>query len=123
MWYGSCRFHVVMVAWGLRIRVLPAGREGVLRLLRGLLEPARVRSGCLACHAYQDVEDPDAMSLVQEWADAADLERYLRSEDRRTLVAVLELAAERPQVWLDTIATREGLDRLAALMGSTVEPP
>jgi len=112
-----------MVAWGLRIRVLPAGREGVLRLLRGLLEPARVRSGCLACHAYQDVEDPDAMSLVQEWADAADLERYLRSEDRRTLVAVLELAAERPQVWLDTIATREGLDRLAALMGSTVEPP
>jgi len=105
--------HTVMIAWGLRVHVLPARRAEVQRMLRGLLEPTRVRSGCLACHVYQDIEEPDVLSLVQEWASSDDLERYLGSEDRRTLVAVMELATQRPEVWFDTIDMREGLERLA----------
>jgi hypothetical protein len=58
-------------------------------------------------------------ALVQEWASAADLERYLRSEDRRKLVAVLELASRPPEIWVDTIVMREGLEPLAMLMGSS----
>ena len=34
---------------------------------------------------------------------------------RRTLVAVLKLTAQRPEIWFDTIATREGLERLTAV--------
>lgn len=110
--------HTVMIAWGLRVHVLPAQRAEVQRILRGLLEPTRVRSGCLACHVYQDIEEPDVLSLVQEWASSDDLERYLRSEDRRRLVAVLELATQPPEVWFDTIDMREGLERLGRVFTS-----
>ena len=111
-----------MIAWGFRVHIIPAKRDEVLHILRGLLEPTRVRSGCLACHVYQDIEDPNVLSLVQEWATSDDLERGLRSEDCRKLVAVLELATERPEIWFDTIATREGLERLAKAMGTFVNP-
>jgi quinol monooxygenase YgiN len=110
-----------MIAWGLRMQTAPGRRAEVQRILRGLLEPTRVRAGCLACHVYEDVEDPDVLALVQEWAGADDLERYLRSEDRRKLVAVMELASRRPEIWVDTIVTREGLERLATLMGSAAK--
>ena len=110
-----------MIAWGLRLQTAPGRRDEVQRILRGLLEPTRVRGGCLACHVYQDAEDPDVLALVQEWAGADDLERYLRSEDRRKLVAVMELASRRPEIWVDTIVMREGLERLATLMGSNVK--
>ena len=107
-----------MIAWGLRIRTAPDKRDEVHRILRRLLEPTRVRGGCLACHIYQDVQEPEVLALVQEWATTDDLERYLRSEDRRNLVAVMELASQRPEIWVDTIVSREGLERLATLMGS-----
>lgn len=110
-----------MIAWGLRIRTAPDKREEVHRILRRLLEPTRVRGGCLGCHVYQDVEEPDVLALVQEWATTDELERYLRSEDRQNLVAVMELASRRPEIWVDTIVTREGLERLATLMGSVAK--
>jgi quinol monooxygenase YgiN len=119
--YGSCQLLVAMIAWGLRMQTAPGKRAEVQRILRGLLEPTRVRAGCLACHVYEDAEDPDVLALVQEWASADDLERYLRSEDRRKLVAVMELASRRPEIWVDTIVMREGLERLATLMGSNAK--
>ncbi len=73
-----------------------------------------MRGGCLACRAYQDIEEPEVLTLIQEWASSDDLERYLRSEDFRKLVTVMELASERPEIWFDTIETREGLERLSA---------
>jgi quinol monooxygenase YgiN len=109
---------VAVITWGIRIHIPAAKGYEVQRVLRGLLEPTRVWGGCLACHLYQDVEDPDVFALVQEWTTADDLERYLRSDDRRRLVAVLEMASRRPDIWVDTIVNREGLERLATLMGS-----
>jgi hypothetical protein len=44
--------------------------------------------------------------------------RYLRSEDDPRLLAVIESAVQQPEIWLDAIATREGLERLAAVRGT-----
>lgn len=106
-----------MITWSLRINVPVSKRDEVQRILRSLPGPARVRGGCLACRIYQDIEDPGALALVQEWASWDDLERYLRSEDYPKLVAVMELAVQQPEIWFDTIETREGLERLAAAQG------
>jgi quinol monooxygenase YgiN len=104
-----------MIAWGLRMHVPPAKRDDIDRILRSLLGPARVRAGCLACRVYQDIEDPEVLALIQEWASPDDLECYLRSEDHPRLLALIESAAQHPEIWFDTIATREGLERLAAV--------
>ncbi len=110
-----------MIAWGLRIHVSPGKRDEVHRIFRSLLEPTRVRGGCLACRAYQDTEEPEVLALIQEWASSDHLERYLRSEDFRKLVAVMELASERPEIWFDTIERREGFERLSAGLSTAAE--
>lgn len=92
-----------------------AKRNEIDRILRSLLGPARVRGGCLGCHGYQDIEDPEVLALIQEWASPDDLERYLRSDDYPRLLALLESATQRPEIWFDTITTREGLERLAVV--------
>jgi len=112
-----------MITWGVRVRIPPAKRDEVRSIFRGLLEPTRVLGGCLSCRVYQDVEDPNALVLMQEWVSSEDLQRYLRSEDRRALIGVMELATEPPDVWFDTIESREGLDRLAQLMGCDAGRP
>jgi hypothetical protein len=33
----------------------------------------------------------------------------------------MELASRRPEIWVDTIVMREGLERLATLMGSNAK--
>lgn len=104
-----------MIAWGLRIHVPPAKRDEIDRILRSLLGPVRVRGGCLACHVYQDIEEPKVLALIQEWASPDDLERYLRSEDYPRLLALIESAAQRPEIWFDTVTSREGLERLAVV--------
>jgi len=111
-----------MIAWGLRIRVASGKRDEVQRIFRSLLEPARVRGGCLDCRAYQDIEEPEVLALIQEWASSDDLDRYMRTEDFRRLVAVMELARKQPEIWFDTIETREGLERLSAGLGTAAEP-
>ena len=111
-----------MIAWGVRMRVSPGKRSEVQRIFRSLLEPARVRGGCLAFRAYQDIEVPEVLALIQEWASSDDLDRYMRTEDFRRLVAVMELASEQPEIWFDTIETREGLERLVAGLGTAAEP-
>ncbi|MGH7335605.1 MAG: putative quinol monooxygenase, partial [Candidatus Rokuibacteriota bacterium] len=109
-----------VITWGLRVRVASSKRDEVERILRGLTGPARVRGGCLTCRIYRDIEDPGALALIQEWASWDPLERYLRSEDYPKLLAVIESAAQQPEIWFDTIATREGLERLAATRGASV---
>ena len=116
------RLRPVMIAWGLRIHVPSGKRDEVLRILRSLPEPARVRKGCLTCRIYQDIVDPEVLALVQEWASSDDLERYLRSEDPRKFLALMDLATQRPEVWLDTVVIREGFDRLAAVLELAVKP-
>jgi len=107
-----------MIAWGLRIHVLPAKRGEIDQILRSLLGPARVRGGCLACRIYQDIEEPEVLALIQEWASPDDLERYLRSDDYPRLLALMESASQLPEIWFDTIAAREGLEHLAAVRRS-----
>ncbi len=55
------------------------------------------------------------LALIQEWATPDDLERYLRSEDYPRLLALLESSTQRPEIWFDTITTRDGLERLAVV--------
>ena len=110
-----------MIRSGLRIHVAPGKRHEALRIIRSLLEPTRVQGGCLACRAYQDIEDPGVLALVQEWSNSDDLDRYLQSEDSRKYLALMELASQQPEIWFDTVVIRQGLERLAAALGGAVD--
>lgn len=103
-----------MVTATLRVVVPASKRREVLRALRSLRGPTEARAGCSGYHVYQDDGDENALTLMQEWATQLALDRYIRSDLYRTVLAVIETASEPPDVRFDTVARRAGMEIIAS---------
>ncbi len=88
----------------------PTKRKEVVHAIRPLLDPTRVLSGCLRINFYQSVENPNLLTLVQEWQSQADLDYHLCSYEFKTLLAVAEVSSKRPEIKFLTIKRTEGLE-------------
>jgi quinol monooxygenase YgiN len=106
-----------MVISTLRILTALKSRAEVIRTLAAQLGPIRVQPGCLRCDLYRDVEDPGAITLVEEWESQAELDLRLRSEEYRAVLAAIELAQEQPVIHFDTVIRRGGLEIVASARG------
>ena len=106
-----------MVVSTLRIVTTPQSRAEVVRTLTAQLGSTRVQPGCLQCDLYQDVEDPEVITLVEQWESQADLTLRLRSGDYRAVLAAIELAREQPEIHFDTVTRRGGLEVVASARG------
>ena len=84
----------------LRILTAPQNRAAVVRTLTAQLGSTRVQPGCRTCGLYQDVENPEAITLVEEWETQGGLSRRLRSEEYRAVLAAIELSQEQPEILL-----------------------
>ena len=98
----------------LRILTAPQARAGIVRTLAAQLGSTRVQPGCRRCDLYQDVENPGAITLVEEWESQGELSLRLRSEDYRAVLAAIELSRERPEIHFDTVIRRGGLEVIVA---------
>jgi len=63
---------------------------------------------------YRDDADENALLLTQEWATQAALDRYIRSDLYRTVLAVIEMAHEPPDMRFDTVSRRAGIEIVEA---------
>jgi len=90
--------------------VLPQRRSDLLEAMRGMLEPARVERGCLSYRLYEDVEDRNALVLVEEWKTQKDLESHIRTDNQRQLLALMDLLSEQPQFRFNTVSHTAGLE-------------
>ena len=99
---------MTMVISTLRILTAPRSRAEVVRTLAAQLGPTRVQWGCRKCDLYQDVEHPEAITLVEEWESQSVLDPHLRSEDYRAVLAAIELSQEPPVIHFDTVTRRTG---------------
>lgn len=101
---------MTMVISTLRIVATPRSRAEIIRTLAAQLGPVRVQPGCLRCALYQDLENPDAITLLEEWRSQTELNFRLRSEDYRAVLAAIELSQEQPLIRFDTVTRRSGLE-------------
>lgn len=98
-----------MIVCTLRLLLSETDRRKVLASLQPLLGATRVQPGCRACTLLFDAEDPQRLVLWEEWDTQDQLDRHLRSEDYRLVIAAIDLSQEAPQMRFDTVATRGGL--------------
>lgn len=101
------------------LRVIVKGEmldEGV-RLLHYILGPLQFQPGCLACQACRELDNENVLILRQEWASQADLDRYIRSDEFRKILALMELASKPPELRFDTILNSMGLEYVKEILG------
>ena len=108
---------MAMVVSTLRILTAPKSRAEVVRTLSAQLGPTRVQPGCHRCDLYQDIENRETITLVEEWESQAELDLRLRSDDYRSVLATIEMAQEEPVIHFDTVTRRGGLEIVASARG------
>jgi quinol monooxygenase YgiN len=99
-----------MIQARLTIFVDPNRREELVSSIGALVESSRLDSGCLDCRLYADVADPNALTLLEEWATRPDIERRLRSPAFGQLLQLVELSRQPPEMIFHTITETSGLE-------------
>ena len=92
----------------------------MVRLLRSLIGPTRVETGCISCRLYQEVNDPNSLTWVEEWNTREELSSHLRSSQYRKILAALDMSDAQPEVRFDTVTETKGMHLIAEARG--VEP-
>lgn len=89
-----------------------------MRILRSMAEQSRVQPGCLRSCVYRNGQEDNVLMFEQQWSNEADLERYLRADDYRQLLVVLEMATKQPEIRFDTISSSTGIETIEKARGS-----
>jgi quinol monooxygenase YgiN len=103
-----------MITCTVRLRVSETHRSQILTSLTALIGWTRVEPGCRGCHLLADLEEAQAIVLWEEWDSQDDLDRHLRSEDYRRVLAAIELSPEAPIICFDSVETRRGFEVVEA---------
>jgi quinol monooxygenase YgiN len=105
-----------MVLATLRMIVRPNRRSDLLEAMRGMLEPARVERGCLSYRLYEDVDNRNALVLLEEWETQEDLERHISKNNQRRLLALMDLLSEQPELRYNTVSHTVGMDLIGNIL-------
>jgi len=105
----------------LRMIVRPDRRSDLLEAMRGMLEPARVERGCLSYRLYEDVDNRNALVLLEEWETQEDLERHISKNNQRRLLALMDLLSAQPELRYNTVSHTVGMDLIGNVL-KTVGP-
>lgn len=99
-----------MILATLRMVVRPERRLDLLEAMRGMLEPSRVERGCISYRLYEDVEDKNTFTLVEEWKTQKDLESHIHTDNQRRLLALMDLLSEQPEFQFNTVSHTAGME-------------
>lgn len=110
-----------MIAVMLRIVARDETRAELERRVReDMLGPTRLEAGCIRYRFYQDIEDPNAFSFVEEWESWDALNDHFRSDHVGHLLAELgDLLARPPEGGFHQVAASRGLDAIGAAREGT----
>ncbi len=89
----------------------------IVRVLRSLIEPTRVETGCLSCGLYKDLHDPSIIIWIEDWKTQGDLERHLRSPQYKKILAAFDMSDSQPDMRFDTVVETKGMQLIADARG------
>jgi len=102
----------LMVHSTIRMKIPPKKFQEALRILRSIASRSSVQPGCLDCLVYRNGQQDEILMLEQLWSNEADLERYLRSDEYRQVLLVMEMAIKQPEIRFDTISASTGIETI-----------
>ena len=92
-----------MIIVTLRMTVRPDKRHDFMESIRGMLEPTRVERGCISYCLYEDIENTNTFTLVEEWKTRDDLEKHVRTDNYRRLLELMNLLSEPYELRFSTV--------------------
>jgi quinol monooxygenase YgiN len=104
-----------MVQVTLTMVVYPRRRAEIIQALRSLMLPLQAAPGFIFCRLCQEADDANTICYAEEWHTPEDLDRQIRSSHYTRLLAIMEEAAEPPELRLSWVTDVKGLEYLEAV--------
>ena len=108
-----------MIIVRINLNPLLEKRTEIMQTLLSMIEPTETERGCLSCHVYQDIEDKNGFSLMEEWQTHDDLDDHLKSDRFSVLLGTKSLLCEPPQIEIHTVSHSEGMETVNAVRRNT----
>ena len=101
-----------MILATVRMTFSRKGFGEALTILTSMAEQSKVQPGCHSCEIYRNGEMDNVLMLQQLWRDEESLQAYLRSEEYRHLLLILETGITPPEIRFDTISRSTGIETI-----------
>ena len=109
-WYYSGTTDSCVTVFMMRVTA-PEGKRGeMLQALRTLVGPMSVKPGCCRCRLYQDTDDENVITWIEEWESREQLDRHVRSDEYRTLLSVMDMSTVQPEIRFDEVVPIAGME-------------
>ncbi len=108
-----------MILATVRMMISFRKRGQISKTLKWMVREATIEPGCLSSRLYHDENEEAVFLCEQVWRNQDDLNLYLRSEDYRRMLLVMELAAEAPEIRFQTVSELGGLEVVEKARGCT----
>ena len=100
----------LMVIMTLRLTVPPEKTVEAIEIIKSMTGPISAEPDCKQVSLYSDINNDDALMLVEEWGSQKALQEHIRSDDFRIVLEVMELSVRAPEICFNTISERAGFD-------------
>ena len=104
-----------MIIVTMRMTVRPDKRHDFMESIRGMLAPTRVERGCISYCLYEDIENKNTFTLVEEWKTRNDLEKHVLTKNYRRLLELLELLSEPYELRFSTVLKQTDMELMLEL--------
>jgi quinol monooxygenase YgiN len=94
----------------MRISVPRGKKQEFTKALASLVNPIQRQPGCLACRLFQSWPQQNCLHIEARWENQEYLVHYLRSQDYKRLLLLVELSATPPVVEFFNVLEIRGLD-------------
>ena len=110
-----------MILSFLKIKPLPEKQQVVLDILRSVIGPTRIKSGCMDCAVYTNQGEVKTILYLEQWQSLEPLDRHIRSELYFRVLSAMELANEAPEIYFHEVSDTRGLEYVEALRTASPE--
>ena len=108
---------VTLITSTIRITASENPDGEIVRVLRSLIEPTRVATGCSSCGLYKDLHDEGIIIWVEDWNTQEDLERHLTSPQYKKILAAFDMSNAQPDMRFNTVVETKGMELIAEARG------
>lgn len=104
-----------MVQLYVRLPTVENRTPDMMRALSHVMISAQLDRGCGHAELARDAEDASVLIYVEDWTDAEQLERRIRSDRFGALLQVMEACPAEPRLEIRFVSDVQGLDYVASV--------
>ena len=85
-------------------------KDSAIEILNSITGLLNLEPGVVSWRIYQDLDNEQVITLVQEWESQTDLDNYIRSKEYNKILALMEISNRQPEVHFYDVDHISGLE-------------